>query len=59
MITNSYKKRGRPANVPTFVKVKIIDLLRVFNADASIVVSNRWLKQVGVKIHSIDHTPKV
>jgi hypothetical protein len=52
------KSRGRPANVGSFVKVKIKDLLKVFNEDASVVLSKRWLDQLGVKLHSIDHKPQ-
>ena len=55
---NQKPRRGRTANVGSFVKVKITDLLKVFNEDASIVISKRWLDTLGIKLHSIEHKPQ-
>jgi hypothetical protein len=44
------KRRGRPAGSTSFVRVNAFDLIDVVGKDAKIVVSKKWLEEIGLTI---------
>jgi len=47
--------RGRPKGATSFAKIKLNDLTNYLGRDASVVVSKKWLSEVGI---SIEDNPK-
>ena len=48
------KKRGRPRGSTSFTRVKLSDLAKQVGSEATVVVSKRWLEDIGL---TIDPTP--
>ena len=48
--------RGRPKGSTSFVKIKLSDLLNHLGKDAAVVVSNKWLDQLGIAIDSSEES---
>jgi|TARA_Y100000361_G_C11050264_1_gene284765 hypothetical protein len=44
------KKRGRPKGSTSFTRVRLGDLLDSFGPDAAIVVSKKWMDEVGLTV---------
>jgi len=44
------KKRGRPKGSTSFTRVKLSDLLESFGVDACVVVSKKWMEDVGLTV---------
>jgi hypothetical protein len=42
------KRRGRPAGSTSFVRVKLSDLIDSMGVNANIVVSKKWLEEIGL-----------
>jgi hypothetical protein len=42
------KRRGRPAGSTSFVRVKLSDLIAAVGVNANIVVSKKWLEEIGL-----------
>jgi hypothetical protein len=45
------KKRGRPAGSTSFTRVLLSDLAKQLGSEATIVVSKRWLDEVGLTVN--------
>lgn len=50
--TSSKKGRGRPAGSTSFVRINISDLIDAVGKNARIVVSKKWLEEIGLTIES-------
>ena len=50
------KKRGRPRGATSFTRININDLVQQVGSNATIVVSKKWLEEIGLTIHPA--TPK-
>jgi len=48
------KKRGRPRGSTSFTRVKLSDLAKQVGSEATVVVSKRWLEDIGL---TVDPTP--
>ena len=46
------KKRGRPAGSTSFTRIKLRDLADQLGQEATIVVSKRWLEDIGLTVDS-------
>ena len=46
------KGRGRPAGSTSFVRINISDLINAVGQNARIVVSKKWLEEIGLTIES-------
>ena len=46
------KRRGRPRGSTSFTRININDLAKQVGSDATIVVSKRWLEEIGLTIQS-------
>ena len=46
--TPKTKKVGRPKGSTSFTRVQLSDLVEIFGLDASIVISTKWIKNVGL-----------
>jgi len=44
------KKRGRPAGSTSFTRIKLKDLADQLGQQATIVVSKRWLEEIGLTV---------
>ena len=44
------KKRGRPKGSTSFTRIRLGDLLASFGPDAAIVVSKKWMDEVGLTV---------
>ena len=44
------KKRGRPKGSTSFTRIRLGDLLDSFGPDAAIVVSKKWMDEVGLTV---------
>ena len=44
------KQRGRPKGSTSFVRVSITDLLGAVGRNANIVVSKKWLEEIGLTV---------
>jgi hypothetical protein len=44
------KRRGRPAGSTSFVRVNISDLLDAVGKNARVMVSKKWLEEIGLTI---------
>jgi len=44
------KKRGRPKGSTSFARVNITDLTNAVGQNASIVVSKKWLEEIGLAV---------
>ena len=44
------KQRGRPKGSTSFVRVSITDLLGAVGRNANIVVSKKWLEEIGLPV---------
>ena len=44
------KKRGRPAGSTSFTRIKLRDLADQLGQEATIVVSKRWLEEIGLTV---------
>ena len=44
------KKRGRPAGSTSFTRIKLKDLADQLGQQATVVVSKRWLEEVGLTV---------
>ena len=44
------KKRGRPKGSTSFARVNITDLTNAVGKNASIVVSKKWLEEIGLAV---------
>jgi len=44
------KKRGRPAGSTSFTRIKLRDLADQLGQEATIVVSKRWLEDIGLTV---------
>tara|TARA_R110002051_G_C8463573_1_gene458804 strand:- start:116 stop:400 length:285 start_codon:yes stop_codon:yes gene_type:complete len=45
------KKRGRPRGSTSFTRVQLGDLVRQLGPDATIVISRRWLDEIGLTVN--------
>ena len=43
-------KRGRPKGSTSFTRVKLSDLAKQVGSEATIVVSKRWLEEIGLTV---------
>jgi len=50
------KKRGRPRGSTSFTRININDLVQQVGSNATIVVSKKWLEEIGLTIQPA--TPK-
>lgn len=46
------KRRGRPAGSTSFVRVNISDLLDAVGKNSRIVVSKKWLEEIGLTVET-------
>lgn len=46
------KRRGRPAGSTSFVRVNISDLLDAVGMNSRIVVSKKWLEEIGLTVET-------
>ena len=46
------KKRGRPKGSTSFARVNITDLTNAVGKNASIVVSKKWMEEIGLSVTS-------
>jgi len=46
------KKRGRPKGSTSFARVNITDLTNEVGKNASIVVSKKWMEEIGLSVTS-------
>jgi hypothetical protein len=46
------KRRGRPAGSTSFVRVNISDLINSMGPNAKIVVSKKWLEEIGLTVET-------
>jgi hypothetical protein len=46
------KRRGRPAGSTSFVRVNISDLIDSMGPNAKIVVSKKWLEEIGLTVET-------
>jgi len=44
------KKRGRPAGSTSFTRIKLKDLADQLGQQATVVVSKRWLEEIGLTV---------
>ena len=44
------KKRGRPKGSTSFTRVKLSDLAKQVGSEATIIVSKRWLEEIGLTV---------
>ena len=44
------KRRGRPAGSTSFVRVNISDLINAVGQNARVVVSKKWLEEIGLTV---------
>jgi hypothetical protein len=60
MTDNATKKgRGRPKGSTSFVKVSVSDLMRYIGKDSTIMVSRKWLKDMGIEVGENNKTKVV
>jgi hypothetical protein len=45
------KKRGRPRGSTSFTRVQLSDLAKQVGSEATIVVSKRWLDEIGLTVN--------
>lgn len=50
MINNTKRKRGRPAGSTSFVRVKMADLISQLGTNFTIIVSKKWLTEIGLEV---------
>lgn len=48
--------RGRPKGSTSFVKVRVSDLMRYIGKDSTVIVSRRWLQDMGIEIEENNKT---
>lgn len=46
------KRRGRPSGSTSFVRINISDLLNAVGQNSRIVVSKKWLEEIGLTLES-------
>ena len=59
--------RGRPKGSTSFSRIRLGDLINHLGSEASVVVSNKWLAQVGINapetpiktLTTVDEEPKI
>ena len=49
-MNDTSKKRGRPRGSTSFTRININDLANQVGSNATIVVSKRWLEEIGLTI---------
>lgn len=47
MNNNTKRKRGRPAGSTSFIRVKLTDLVGHLGSNGNVVVSKKWLEDIG------------
>lgn len=47
------KKRGRPKGSTSFTRVNITDLTNAVGRNASIVVSKKWMEEIGLTVDPV------
>lgn len=50
MINTNKPKRGRPPGSSSFTRVRLRDLVNYLGVNNSVVVSKKWLTQVGLTV---------
>ena len=51
MKNNTKRKRCRPAGSTSFARVKIADLIAQLGTNFTIVVSKKWLEDIGLEVN--------
>jgi hypothetical protein len=46
------RKKGRPAGSTSFVRINISDLINAIGQNANIVVSKKWLEEIGLTVET-------
>ena len=52
MNNNTKRKRGRPAGSTSFARVKIADLIAQLGTNFTVIVSKKWLEDIGLEVDS-------
>ena len=57
-MTEKKSNRGRPKGATSFIRIALRDLLGQLGENATVVVSKKWLQEIGVSVKPIAPKPQ-